>query len=145
MCLNMLSIQEGALLAWDPQFWKRKILLQATGKMTGRLLMAVAIGTRPTIFFSSTESKEVMVVHTSISEAKAAKGERVASFDCRKGLLALAAHPTDASVLFQLHDDSSVSAFGLRTSQRNPDLLWTVSLQTSAGLSTEASLRWNEC
>lgn len=130
-------MQEGALLAWEPQFWKRKILLQASGKMGGRQLMAVAIGARPSIFFSSTESKEISVVHTAVSDTKASKAERQASFDCKRGLLALAAHPTDASTLFQLHNDSSVSAITLRSSQRNPDVLWTMTLQSSSLSATE--------
>ena len=99
--------------------------------------MAVAIGARPSIFFSSTDSKEVFVVHTAVTDAKAAKAERQSSFDCKRGLLALAAHPTDASTLFQLHDDSTVSAVALRGTQRNPDLLWNMALQPASSLATE--------
>lgn len=138
MTVSLLP-QEGALLAWEPQFWKRKILLQATGKLSGRLLMAVAIGARPSIFFSSTESKEVYVIHTVVSETKASKGERYASFDCKRGLLAIACHPTDASTFFQLHDDSTVTAIGLRAGQRAPELLWSVNLHHGSSIASQAS------
>lgn len=93
--------------------------------------MAVALGARPSIFYSSTESKEVFVVHTAVSESKASKAERQSSFDSKRGLLALAAHPTDASSIFMLHDDSVVSAVTLRSSQRNPELLWTMNLTST--------------
>ena len=99
--------------------------------------MAVAIGARPSIFFSSTDSKEISVVHTAVTDAKAAKAERQFSFDCKRGLLALAAHPTDASTLYQLHDDLTISAIAIRSSQRNPDLLWNTALQPASNLATE--------
>lgn len=99
--------------------------------------MAVAIGARPSIFFSSTDSKEITVVHTAVTDSKASKAERQYSFDCKRGLLSLASHPTDASTLFQFHDDSTVTAFSLRSSQRNPDLLWTMTLQPASSLATE--------
>lgn len=97
--------------------------------------MAAAIGARPSIFFGSTDSKEIYVVHTAVSDAKASKGERYASFECKRGLLALAFHPSDASVLFQLHDDLTVSAWGLQGGQRTAELLWSRGLSPG---STEA-------
>ena len=131
--------QEGALIAWEPQFWKRKVLLPASGKLAGKLLLAVAIGARPSVYFSSTESKEIVVIHTAVPDLKASKGERQASYDCRKGLLALVAHPTDASILFQLHDDATISAVSMRTGQRNPELLWSVPLRAGTLIAREVS------
>lgn len=94
--------------------------------------MAVAIGARPSVFFSSTDVKEIQVLHTGVPESKGSKGERQASYECKRGLLALAAHPSDASILFQLSDDSIVSVVALRSGQRNLELLWAAPLRSDA-------------
>jgi hypothetical protein len=43
------NIVQSAVLAWEPQFWKRKVLLQSTGKLVGgEALLAVGqVGFRP--------------------------------------------------------------------------------------------------
>ena len=68
-----------------------------------------------------------MVFTSAGSESKTK--ERQGVYDVKKGLLALASHPTEAGVLFKLHDDSSVSASSLNASQRSLTQLWTLSLR----------------
>ena len=69
--------------------------------------------------------------------------ERQGVYDVKKGLLALASHPTEAGVLFKLQDDSSVSASSLNASQRSLTQLWTLSLRGSpSALSKVCSMAW---
>ena len=62
----------------------------------------------------------------------------------KKSLVALAAHPLEASVVLQLHEDSSMSASSLDMTQRTLVPLWQFALRdmpttiTSVGLAKES-------
>lgn len=57
--------------------------------------------------------------------------DRQLVFEVKKSVLAIAAHPVDASVLFQAHDDGSISAGTVNVGQKSYTSVWNVPLPGS--------------
>jgi len=65
-----------------------------------------------------------------------AKDKQGVSETVKKGMVALAAHPLEASVVFQLHEDSSMSASSLDVAQRTLLPLWQFALRETSSIVT---------
>ena len=144
-------MQSKAVVAWETQLWKRKILLQGSSTISQTPLLVVCQvctsllaldlndsacalyvcqlqlhmqGSRPPVIFSFSGSREVYVVQTKFSSETKAK-DRQFAIDLKKNVVAIAGHPHDASVIFHAHEDATICGSCLNVTQHTLTTLWT--------------------